>query len=188
MLSTWELFREELDRNTSPNLSMIEEQLSFLIDRGVCEPSDFSKVTKVRLMASHEQAISEYLHTRGIYRQASLKAETIYLASTIEYLLALLLEYLLKIKYLTQDDINNVFPKKTKFKTFAKLIECTRYFPEFPIDLKKSIDEMRKERNLVHIDAYCLDDTKIFHEEYQVVKFRRVFDDFIKYINIRTRN
>lgn len=93
MLSTWELFREELDRNTIPNLNMVQEQLSFLVGRGVCEPADCSKIAKVRLMAAHEQAISEYLHTRGIYRQASLKAETIYLASTIEYLLGKLVEF-----------------------------------------------------------------------------------------------
>ena len=123
MLSTWELFRDEIDRNISPNIEMIEQQLLFLVERNICNQADFSKITKVRLMASHEQAISEYLHNRGIYRQASLKAETVFLASTIEYLLEKLLNFYVATGIVAQGDFDNIFPKYPMFTTCSKLIK-----------------------------------------------------------------
>jgi len=188
MLSTWELFRDELDRNISPNLEMIEQQLLFLVERNICSEADFSKITKVRLMASHEQAISEYLHNRGIFRQASLKAETVYLASIIEFLLSKILKYFEDRKIISRDNIIRIIPQYPKRKTFDQLIKTAKHFPQFSDKLRFSLNELREERNRVHIDAICPNDTALFNEENLVLKFRKLFDDFISYIRENAHN
>src|SRR6056297_2152690 len=91
-LSTWELFKEELLRNISPNGEEIRRTFQFLLDNELCTPSVFKNLVHVRLMASYEEGVNSYLHPPIELKQGNVKAEILHLGTIYEALLDILLK------------------------------------------------------------------------------------------------
>ena len=168
MLSTWELFREELLRNISPNESEIKVQFQFLLENKMCDIETYENIVHVRLMASFESGINRYLHPPIELLQGNLKAEALHLGTIVEALLGILLKTI-------EAKRNQIILEKRP--TFYQLSSLVKKHTDNDRNLIIKIDELRHERNKIHIGAIRITNmNELSHEEYKVIEYRRKLD------------
>jgi len=171
VLSTWELFLLEIKRNISPKKDKIEKQFNFLKEKKLCDESTYNKLVEVRYIAAFEAAIVDFLHPPIEWKIGNVKAEILHLGTIYEGLM----EIVIKNKFKDQ------VPKQL---TFAKLIEFAKKEKIFKTEnIINKIDELRKERNKIHLNNILPSDVgEVSSEEFRAIEFRNKLDVFIEEI------
>ncbi|MBL7178163.1 MAG: hypothetical protein ISS66_20255 [Desulfobacteraceae bacterium] len=184
-LSTWELFREELERNVQPKETEIQEQFKFLSDFNLCDGDTCANFVQVRYMAAYEQVINEYLHPPLVWKQGNVKSELLHLGTIYEGLLSISLKALIDNGIVREKDVKNdvrkaynQFKKGRSEPSFNQLIIMAKDYSKLlgePLgsnlkDVLGVADELRKERNKVHLKAISpsgVDSLSIFPIKYR---------------------
>jgi hypothetical protein len=178
--STWELFREELNRNINPNEQQIRASFRFLIDKGYCDTAYLDKLVHVRLMASYEAGINEFLHPPVELKQGNVKAEIIHIGTLVEALLRLVIDFMLRENRISRQDITAYASKYPREMTFKQIIDISYLMNNFDTDFYKILNALREERNKVHVGAIMkATNEELDFEEYRAIEFRRKLDHLI---------
>ena len=176
-LSAWELFREELNRNINPNEDQIRASFSFLLDKGYCDKLQLEKLVHVRLMASYEAGLNEYLHPPIELKQGNVKAEIIHIGTLVEALLRLVIDSMIRENKLSKQDITKYARRYPKEISFKQIIDISNIVNNFDEDFNKKLNVLRDERNKVHVGAIIkATSTELDFEEYRAIEFRRKLD------------
>jgi hypothetical protein len=179
-LPAWELFREELRRNINPNEQQIKKDFGFLVEKGYCPNSDLEKLVHVRLMASYEAGLNEYLHPPLELKQGNIKAEIIHIGTLVEALLRMVVDKMLRDKKLNEKDIKAFATRYPKETTFKQIIDISYLMNNFDSDFYKILNALRDERNKVHIGAIMKTTSEeLDFEEYRAIEFRRKLDHLL---------
>jgi len=197
-LSTWELFREELERNIQPKEGEIQAQFKFLLDAQLCNEELYENLVHVRYMAAYEQVVNEHLHPPLAWKQGNVKSELLHLGTIYEGLLSVFLKALIDKGILREKDVRNglrraysQFKKQKSEPSFNQLINMAKDYSNslgkpFGSNLKDVLgvaDELRKERNKVHLRAISPSGfNEVAYEEYRAVKIRRKLNALVEII------
>jgi hypothetical protein len=173
-LAAWELFKAEIERNLEPNEEETRQMFKPLLDKGVIDGKCYDALCLIRQMAAYEEAIVRFSHPKLIFKQASVKAESLHFGTLYETVIKYYLIYKNKQKKGNMDDIIKVDPKET----FNKLIQTLKVVSGdlFDESYFKLLHNLRNERNKVHyIEAYQIPEGEVPHEEYRLIEYRIKF-------------
>lgn len=179
MFATWELMRDEINRNLDPDETTVEELYGPISELGSCDGETYRRLMAVRLMASYQSAVTEYLHPRETFKQSSLHGEAIALGSVAEKLLEIALREYENRNLITTNDIRSVIKNWRDKFTFYGLLQVFKKHEIADLDatVLDDIELVRKERNSVHLDAMAVtDEMEVYHHEYDIFRFRKAVD------------
>jgi len=177
----WELFRAELLRNLTPAEDEIRKSYRFLVEKKYSNEQSFEKIVESRLMAAFEAGINEYLHPPIRIKEANIKAEIIHIGSIVESLLLMMIALMLESKKLSITDIRAIAPKYPNPPTFKQAIDITYIMNIFDKDFYTVLNELRAERNNVHLSAVnSFSKGESPYEGYRVAKYRIKLDYLLK--------
>lgn len=188
--ATWELMRDEIIRNLDPNEDRIVELYEPISRLKSCDPETYRRLVAVRLMASYQSAVTEYLHPRNTFKQSSLHGEAIALGSVAEKLLEIALREYERRGLITQAEIHNFikqWPKKNTYNGLVQVFKKTQTECTFE-SLLNELDQLRRKRNSVHLDAMAVtDELDVYHHEFDVIRYRKTVDKLAAVIGKDTR-
>jgi len=176
MLPIWQLFKEELELSVVPKRDETIALLNELLNQTIINEIQLGRLIQVREMAFFEEALIDYLHAPFDWKQASIKAEFVHLGTLFEALLGFLTKKLFNqgkvdLAFIRSCDIsgeeNKLIDKinqvNLSFNNYCVI--TSKYIRGYIInntvtsvrkvslnELIRTINELREERNKVHIN------------------------------------
>jgi len=177
--ATWELMRDEITRNLDPDQNAVAALYRPIGALSACDDETYYRLVSVRLMASYQAAVTEYLHPRETFKQSSLHGEAIALGSVAEKLLEIALVEYESRGLIMENDIRREMKQWPRRSTYYGLLQVIKKNRVMNVDatVLNDLELLRKERNSVHLGAMAVtDEMDVYHHEYDILRFRKAVD------------